>query len=464
MASRAFAAAVAAAALLPGCALLGRPAPPGAEGARVLQALRDASEAAVARLRASLVFAEIQLQNGQELQATGIVLAEDGTALVPFPLERDQIQRIRAWVSGKEWPAAFQAADDRLGMSLVRIAAGAGPFRPIPADIPPTPARGEWLVSLTASGKDTDFQIFVGLGLVRGTVLQEFDRILLDGGGGPAGTVLSDARGTVVGLLAGGLRERGPQALSFGDVRRRLAPRLARKGSGGDGAAGGGSSGKDKPSIGVVLDPINEDDAEVSGLPAGAVWIREVFRGSPAERAGLRAGDLVVKVNGDPVGLSGRRALARFFKLLSPELGREVTLEILRAGKAVPIPVRFEKSPEPRELKADDLGIEVKEITESVYHTEPRLFQREGVFVSEVVPGSAAGTSSHFGEALVRPGDVVVELDGSPTPDLEAFTAALEALRRRAAPLALLKIRRGVPFTHAALNLRLKTERRGDGR
>lgn len=423
-------------ALAPGCQ--SKPS-----GADVLSAMSGATASSAARVRDGLVYAEVQFQNGRKGEATGLLLGEEGVFLFPFRIEKDKVQRARAWYRQQEWPAEYVKDDDRLGVTLFRLPPSAKPFVPA-ATSAAVPAVGDWVVAVSASGKDSDFQVFARLGMVMGTLKQEVDRLVLSETGHPPGAVLAGLDGALVGLM------QGNDAVVLSDVLKRLGPSLlSRPGS----AAGAVASADDKgkPWIGVMLDPINEEYAELAGLPKEAVWITQAFDGAPARKCGLEEGDLIVKVDGQTLGASGPRALPRLMKLFSPQVGREVTVEALRGGKPVTARCRFEKAPEPKELKADDLGLQVQEITESVYHLNAGLYCREGMLVTDVVRGGPAAA----GQGLVGKGDAILSLEGRPTPTLEAFSEALDALRRSGSKQALLKIQRGIRVTYAALNLSL---------
>lgn len=419
-------------------------------------AMAASASAARERLAPALGWAEVQRleKNWRGDVETGsaacgiVVLDRSGTAILPMPLERDQVQRIRVWLGGREHAAVFLKSDPRLGMSLVRVAASGGPFRPVPPGAAAVPAPGSWAVCLTPTGRDADFQVFAAWAPVAGTVLQEFDRVVL-AAGLRSGAIAADASGGIFGMAC------DSGILSFADVRRRLERLLARPDD--DAEEASSDDPEDgKPWIGVTLLPANEDWAEASGMPKEAVWIQGVCRGSPAEKAGLRAGDLIVRVDGRPLPIGGPRALEGLMKLLAPEQDREASVEVLRADGRASASVRFVKRTRPRELKAEDLGLLVREIDDVAYFGTETLYRREGILVAEVVEGSPAGTSNAFGVPLIRPNDVVLALDGVATPDLDAFAAALDAVRRRHATQVLVRLQRGVSATHAALNLSLK--------
>jgi serine protease DegQ len=99
------------------------------------------------------------------------------------------------------------------------------------------------------------------------------------------------------------------------------------------------------PSLGISAEDLSGQLGDYFGAPNGAgILVREVRSGTAAEKAGLKAGDVIVKLNGKPVGsLSELRQQLR-------EKGDEktVSLGILRKGSEMSVAVNIEK-PKPSE-------------------------------------------------------------------------------------------------------------------
>ena len=144
---------------------------------------------------------------------------------------------------------------------------------------------------------------------------------------------------------------------------------------------------------------------------AGAV-ISEVQRGSEAERAGLRAGDVVVAINDMPV----RRAADLSNRLGLLPVGEQVHLEIVRGSRRLRVDTRI------GERGSRHIGAAVIEqwlAGASFATADPSA--AEGVTVQRVSQGSAAW------RAGLRPGDVIVAANGKAVQrlsDLE-YAAAL---------------------------------------
>lgn len=206
--------------------------------------------------------------------------------------------------------------------------------------------------------------------------------------------------------------------------------------------------------LGVMLQAVNKDYAKAHDLPRSGIWVTHAVSTGPAAKSGMRTGDLIVALNGAPLRLSGSRAQSYFLQSLRPRVGKEFEITVVRDGKEIECKGTFEKSPEDKKMRARDIGIEVKTITE-VDAFSQNLFSTEGVLVTDVEPGSAAATSSTFRSGLLRNGDVILELDGKPTPSLDEFKKVLDGVRRKKPAVLLVYFQRGRYNGYAGLNLKI---------
>jgi serine protease Do len=165
--------------------------------------------------------------------------------------------------------------------------------------------------------------------------------------------------------------------------------------------------------------------AEAKGVLVGGV-----LPGSPAERAGLRAGDVIEAVDGAPVNARFREELPAFHDLLlSKPLGRPIAVTARRGAEALAVSI----TPEPREdaigkeVESRPWGLTVREITTPVAQELRR--DKSGVLVGSARGGSPASQAV----PAIQPGDVIVSIDGKPVADLAAFERMTEEITRGAA-------------------------------
>ncbi|MCW8139608.1 MAG: PDZ domain-containing protein [Planctomycetota bacterium] len=156
------------------------------------------------------------------------------------------------------------------------------------------------------------------------------------------------------------------------------------------------------------------------GLEQGAL-VANVAAGSPAARAGVRPGDLLLALDDQPV-------VARFFEQV-PELyqrlaalapGRVVRLTLQRKGDTLPLDVTLGRM-EPalgEQAEVPQVGMTLRDVTGPMAMVR-RWPDADGVLITGLRPGFP------FEDAKpdVRAGDVIVSLDGRPVVDLAGFHA-----------------------------------------
>ncbi len=217
--------------------------------------------------------------------------------------------------------------------------------------------------------------------------------------------------------------------------------------------------------IGVQLQPggtINEDTAAALGIAKNqGELINDVTAGGPAAKAGVRAGDVVTKVNGQVVTVD--QSLSYLVSNVKP--GQTARLDILRNGKPVVANVVVVPRPSPDKLAAtlggdaqgfgtddgddgDDsatpaaptagaaLGIGVQPLT-------PAIAQAVGVETSTqgVVIAVVAQTSDAFGK--LKRGDVIISVNGTPVRTAVDVQNAVNVAKAAGRPQVLLQVKRG---------------------
>ena len=190
--------------------------------------------------------------------------------------------------------------------------------------------------------------------------------------------------------------------------------------------------------IGVQIGEVTKEVAESLGLPkAEGALVQRVEPGSPAEKGGLEAGDIISKFNG--VTISRPSDLPRMVGSTKP--GSRATASIWRKGKSRDVsltiveleadkPVTVEDKKPKVEATANALGLIVSDLSDA---KKKELKVENGVLVESAV-GVAAG-------AGLRAGDVVQRLNDADIKDAKQFNALVVKLdpKKRAAVL----VRRG---------------------
>jgi serine protease Do len=383
--------------------------------------------------------------NNRKKSYAGLILDTKGHILVSIALKADAVERVTVWIHDEEYPAHLVKTEEALGLSLLKVDTDQV-LQPIAFDRLGTLAPGAWGVILTPSGADRDFARSRDLGFCSGVEESQFTTYLLNGSRLMTGAPVMNLDGQLVGVAVG-----SNKALAMTDLADELQAILARV----------ADEQSDDPSeteendrgwLGILHAPVNQDYARKYNLPRGGILINKVIDGSPAAKAGIEAGDLIVQINGKDVRFSGRQAADYFMKVLRSREGKPFELTLARNQQRLVVSGIFGKAPEPDTLRVKALGVDVRNIDPSLVVGDT-LFTDQGVYVNEIEKGSPAAMGT--GGTLLSKGDVITAVAGVATPDLAAFSAAMEKLQATQPAVVLVAYMRGRVSGFAALNLSL---------
>jgi serine protease Do len=177
--------------------------------------------------------------------------------------------------------------------------------------------------------------------------------------------------------------------------------------------------------LGVQIQMITPELAKSFGLkePMGAL-VAEVNPGSPAAKVGLQRGDIIIEYNGIPI--KEMHELPRLVAGTPP--GKTAALKVLRNGKEQNFTVTIaEMKPEMMsrfmgteegESEKSSLGMTVQELTPQLARSL-QLKDTSGVVVVQVEQGSPAG------DAGIRPGDLIEEINAIPIKTMKDYQAQI---------------------------------------
>ena len=190
--------------------------------------------------------------------------------------------------------------------------------------------------------------------------------------------------------------------------------------------------------LGLTFQPLEElaQYFEAEHVP-GAV-IRSVDPDSPAERAGVRAGDVLLSYGGERISAQFTEELPAIYKRIADTpVGKNVELLIARGGEELTLGATTEEQGESSsgEMDCASWGFTARGITRELA-LEFSLPDQQGVFVAGVKPNGAAFRARLF------PGDRIVAVDGEEVPDLESLEVLYRAREEGRAEKALLTVMR----------------------
>ncbi|MES2355463.1 MAG: DegQ family serine endoprotease [Pseudomonadota bacterium] len=351
---------------------------------------------------------------------SGFIISGDGYILTNSHVVEKADEITVKLTDGREFKAKAIGADPRSDIALIKIEASN-----LPKVVMGDPSKlkvGEWVVAI---GSPFGFESSVTAGIVsaKGRTLQEalvpFIQTDVAVNPGNSGGPLFNMRGEVVGVNSQIFsRTGGFMGLSFAipiDLAMSVSDQLR-------------TSGKvSRGWLGVVIQPVTRELADSFNLArTDGALVASVEKGAPADKAGLEAGDVILKVNGKSVVTSSD--LPRYIAAISP--GTKAVLEVSRKGAVKEVPVtlgelpteRMQGKPQ-RRLKADEpavpnrLGLVLSNLTPE---QRKQISENRGVLVED-----AQGAAGRVG---IQRGDVILAVNNNDVKSVQEFNQIIGKL------------------------------------
>ena len=340
-------------------------------------------------------------------QGSGFIISADGLILTNAHVVREAKEVTVKLSDRREFPAKVLGSDPATDVAVLRIEAKDLPFVRLG-----DPSRLEVGDPVLAIGTPYGFEQTATTGIVSakgrslpGDSVVPFIQTDAAVNPGNSGGPLFDGAGNVVGINAQIYSQTGGfQGLSFAipiNVALNVKDQIL--------ATGKVTHGR----LGVQIQDLNQTLAESFGLkrPDGAL-VSKVVPNSAAAAAGLRPGDVIIEVNGEPVTRSG--SLSSRIGLSAP--GERVKLKVWRDHAAREIEAKLGAAGEEKTAAVDaseaqgggQLGLALRPLTKE----ERRQSNIEQGLLIENVSGPAA-------RAGINPGDVLLAINGKPVTSVE---------------------------------------------
>ncbi len=360
----------------------------------------------------------------QDAGGSGFVVSADGYVVTNNHVI-EGATKVRVRLDDRLYDAEVKGADPATDLALLKIDAGRSlPYLPLGDS-----GRlrvGDYVMAI-GNPLALDHTVTVGvvsakgrsIGLSQDSSFENFIQTDAAINRGNSGGPLVNLRGEVIGIATA--MNWGAENIGFAvpvDTLKTVLPQLREKGR------------VSRGYLGINIQNLDYDRAAAFGLEnAEGALVTRVVADSPAEKAGLKHGDIVLSVDGRPVRET--RDLIDYVSAQGP--GKQVELGVLRDGKRVSRKVDLterdasddgtEAVPESQPGGLEWLGLDYQDVTPGTRERYGLPAGIEGVIVREV-----AASSPLYDEG-VAPGDVIVEVNGSPVDGARRLEAAVTAVR-----------------------------------
>ena len=179
--------------------------------------------------------------------------------------------------------------------------------------------------------------------------------------------------------------------------------------------------------LGITLQALTADMADYWELPErSGIIVNSVVPMSPAERAGLEEGDIIVSMDGEPIPVSQEEHVPIFVERVgSAGAGTELQFAVVREGSRINLAVTLDAAPKRRAdaiiYRSPEFEFTVRELVFSdfrAFNLDPDF---TGVLISKVSDGGWSGVGG------LRPGDIIRRIDDEDVETPDAVKTALDS-------------------------------------
>lgn len=359
-----------------------------------------------------------QRERKQRSLGSGFIIDRDGHIVTNNHVIEDADEILVILKNGDEYPATIVGRDANTDLALIRVDAQ----KELPVlDLGDSDALkvGQWVMAI-GNPFGLEHTVTAGIVSAKGRVIgsgpyDDFIQTDASINPGNSGGPLLDLDGRVVGIntaiVAGG------QGIGFAipiNMARNIIEQITQHGE------------VIRGWLGVAIQSLTREMAQYYGLddPRG-VLVTEVFAGDPADKAGIRPQDIILRVNNREVENS--RDLTRM--IADIQVGETAKIEVLRDGKRRTFDVTIAKRLDERVVargerpgQEDELGITVETLTDEIAK-RLNLPDTQGVVVSAVTPDSQGALAG------VQRGDVIKEINRKAVKNPQDYTKAVAAIK-----------------------------------
>lgn len=368
-----------------------------------------------------------------QAQGSGFIISPDGYVVTNDHVVENATEVAVTLDDGKTVPAKIVGTDKKTDLALLKITEG-GPYQY--ADFAKTTPRvGDWVVAI-GNPFGLGGTVTAGIVSARGRDIgagpyDDFLQIDAPVNRGNSGGPSFNLQGQVVGVNTAIFSPSGGSVgIGFAipaDTAQNVIAELKEKGV------------VSRGWIGVQIQPVTQDIADSLGLKStkGAL-VAQTQPHSPASNAGIKAGDVILGVNGERV--DGPRELARKIAALGP--GKNAELLYWRNGSEKTASVKLGALPEEKEARVHPPMGEENDAVKGLGLTlapasSVKGAGQEGVVVADIDPDGVAAQKG------LQVGDVILEAGGHPVSKPSDISAALAEAKKENRKAVLLRVKSG---------------------
>lgn len=379
---------------------------------------------------------------------SGVIVDPEGLILTNAHVVRDASEITVQVEGGRSHPAEVVGIDEPTDLALLRVETG-GRLAAATFGDSDAVQVGDWVLAI---GNPFGLEHTVTTGIVSakerrtggpreryGNFLQTDASINPGNSGGP----LFNLRGEVIGINTA-INAAG-QGIGFAipsNMARSVLAQLREQGR------------VERSWLGVTIQTVTPELAEsfrLPGAPRGAL-VSSVEADAPAARAGIRPGDIILRFDEEEIGDAAELP----WLASTAGIGRSVRLQIFRDGAKRDVTVTLGRMPEESAARGgrpewpvpeaaatpEGLGIEVEDVPERLAR---QLGESGGALIVRVDPH---GAGSDYG---LRPGDVILEIDGQPVADAASLQRRLRERGKADVVRLLVRSRNGTRYVGVRL-------------
>lgn len=378
----------------------------------------------------------------ETFKKNGLIISEDGYILTSF-ISSEIISNIKVFIGEDDYPAKIVGNDPITRISVIKIETHK---KLKPAVISARPAKeGEWLVGIYLLDEELQMRKVVQYAMITTIIPSgKSDLMFFSTNLAYDGMVLSNMNREIVGFvlpffdLNMSLLETRDKKIAreiemmraelkcveIGPIKNSMEKIMHNK------------KNIEVSWVGAGLGALTRVQAGGMGIPQQGVLVTKVFKDSPAEKAGLKAKDVIYEIDGGIIAGDSIGLKAFIDTIRGCEPGGQMVFGVRRNKSELKLTVKPVKYPDPEKIKTDWLGLTVAQVDDTIYDSM-NLFSNRGIVVVSIDPGSPAM------HAELDSGDLITNIQSTEVTDKETWQSVVNKLQKNRNQFVTLNIYRG---------------------